>query len=64
MATTAIIILLLSLAVPSLISCSWPSDFLCGVWLLHFLWLTHTTVGTTGIADDMIVYAETEEEHD
>ena len=34
----AIIILLLSLAAPSLISCSWPSDFLCGVWLLHFLW--------------------------
>ena len=29
---------LLSLAATSLISCSWPSDFLCGVWLLHFLW--------------------------
>ena len=38
MATAAIIILLLSLAAPSLISCSWPSDFLCGVWLLNFLW--------------------------
>ena len=38
MATATIIILLLSLAAPSLISCSWPSDFLCGVWLLHFLW--------------------------
>ena len=56
MATAAIIILLLSLAAPSLISCSWPSDFLCCVWLLHFLWAhAHNSQGSQMSTENPIV---------